>query len=65
MDIRLSKDFRVGSTTVQPVIDVFNLTDEPNFLVPEVGDLIFNFDGTIRSGGGDPREIQVGVRVIW
>ena len=64
IDLRLSKDFQVGGWTVQPVIDVFNLTDEPNFLVPEVGELIFNFDGTVRSGGGDPREIQLGVRLL-
>jgi hypothetical protein len=64
LDLRLSKDFQVGAFTVQPVIDVFNLTDEPNFLVPETTNLIFNFDGTVRSGGGDPREIQVGVRLL-
>ena len=65
LDVRLSKNFKVGSTTVQPIIDIFNLTDEANFLVPEVTSLNFNFDGTVRSGAGEPREIQVGVRVLW
>ena len=64
IDLRVSKDFQLGDWTLQPVVDIFNLTDEPNFLVPEVTELIFNFDGTIRSGGGDPREIQVGVRLL-
>ncbi len=64
LDLRVSKDFQVGSWTVQPVIDVFNVTDEPNFLVPEATGLLFNFDGTVRSGGGDPREIQLGVRLL-
>jgi hypothetical protein len=26
---------------------------------------VFNFDGTIRSGNGDPRQVQFGLRVAW
>jgi hypothetical protein len=63
-DLRLSKDFKMGNYTVQPIIDIFNVFDEPNFLRPEVTGLDFNFDGTLRTGAGDPREIQVGVRVM-
>ncbi|MEE8525211.1 MAG: hypothetical protein V3T72_14845, partial [Thermoanaerobaculia bacterium] len=65
LDLRLAKNFDVGGVTIQPIIDIFNLTDEENFLVPEVVSLAFNFDGTVRSGGGEPREIQVGIRVVW
>jgi len=54
----------VGDYTVQPIIDIFNLTNSDNFLVPQVTNLIFNFDGTVRSGAGEPREIQVGVRIL-
>ena len=36
-----------------------------NFVRPEVTSLIFNFDGTVRSGAGDPRQMQLGLRVIW
>ncbi len=64
VDLRLSKNFQVGGYTVQPILDIFNLTDEENFLVPQVTELIFNFDGTVRSGAGDPREIQLGVRIL-
>jgi hypothetical protein len=64
IDLRLSKDFHAGDFTIQPVLDVFNLTDSDNFLVPEVTNLIFNFDGTVRSGAGEPREIQLGVRLL-
>ncbi|MCP4249728.1 MAG: TonB-dependent receptor, partial [bacterium] len=52
LDLRLAKDFKVGDLTIQPVIDVFNLTDEANFLIPETTSLAFNFDGTVRSGAG-------------
>ncbi|HUP23638.1 MAG TPA: TonB-dependent receptor [Thermoanaerobaculia bacterium] len=65
LDVRLSRKFSVGNYTIEPVIDIFNLTDEENFLVPEVTNLAFNFDGTVRSGAGEPREIQVGVRFLF
>jgi hypothetical protein len=65
IDVRLSKDFQVGEWTFQPVLDVFNLLDETNFLIPETtGSLAENFDGTVRSGAGEPREIQIGIRLV-
>jgi hypothetical protein len=64
-DLRVSKDFEMGKYTIQPAIDIFNVFDEANFLRPEVGGLDFNFDGTLRTGAGDPQEIQLGVRVFW
>ena len=51
--------------TIEPALDVFNVLNSANFVRPEVTNLIFNFDGTVRSGSGDPRQMQVGVRVIW
>ena len=63
-DIRLSKDFGVGNWTIQPVLDVFNLFNNDNFITPQVTALLFNFDGTIRSGAGEPREMQLGVRIL-
>jgi hypothetical protein len=36
-----------------------------NFRRPEVTNLIFNFDGTVQSGVGDPRQMQLGLRAIW
>ena len=32
---------------------------------PAYGSLLFNFDGTIRSGLGDPRQAQAGVRWLF
>jgi outer membrane receptor for ferrienterochelin and colicin len=65
LDLRLSRDFAFGELTIQPAIDVFNVFDEANFLRPQVTELAFNFDGTVRSGAGDPRIIQVGVKLLW
>ena len=62
-DMRLSKDFTFGRTSIQPIFEVFNLTNSKNIKRPEVTNLVFNFDGTVQSGLGDPRQLQVGVRV--
>jgi hypothetical protein len=66
IDLRLSREFAVGKTVkVEPILEVFNLANSKNFRRPEVTNLIFNFDGTVQSGLGDPRQAQLGLRVIW
>jgi hypothetical protein len=65
LDLRLSKDFRVNGMTVQPALDVFNLFNNRNLHRPEVTSLIFNFDGTVQSGLGEPRQMQLGVRILF
>ena len=64
-DLRLSKRFQVSGLEVEPIVEVFNIFNSDNFLTPEVTNLVFNFDGTIRSGDGDPRQVQLGLRVSW
>jgi hypothetical protein len=65
LDFRVSKQFGVGGVTLEPALDVFNLMNSENFRRPEVTNLIFNFDGTVQSGNGDPRQMQLALRVIW
>jgi hypothetical protein len=66
LDVRLSREFAVGrNVRVEPIFEVFNLLNSENFRRPEVTSLVFNFDGTVQSGLGDPRQAQVGLRVIW
>jgi hypothetical protein len=65
LDLRVSRDFPVAGLVIQPAIDVFNVFNNKNLRRPEVTNLIFNFDGTVQSGVGDPRQIQLGVRAIW
>lgn len=65
LDLRLSKDFSFNGVTVQPALDVFNLFNSKNLHRPEVTNLIFNFDGTVQSGVGEPRQMQLGVRVLF
>jgi hypothetical protein len=65
LDIRIAKSFTVASLTIEPGVDVFNVFNSKNLRRPEVTNLIFNFDGTVQSGVGDPRQVQVGVRVLF
>ncbi|HBL31194.1 MAG TPA: hypothetical protein DD490_30575 [Acidobacteria bacterium] len=65
LDVRVSKPFAFGRITVEPIVEVFNLFNSKNLRRPEVTSLIFNFDGTVQSGTGDPRQAQVGVRILF
>jgi hypothetical protein len=65
LDLRLSKNFELGGWTVQPIVEVFNVFNHANFRRPEVTNLIFNFDGTVQSGAGDPRQVQLGLRLLF
>ena len=65
LDFRVSRQFGVGGVTLEPAIDVFNVFNSANFRRPEVTNLVFNFDGTVQSGAGDPRQIQLAMRVLW
>ena len=62
LDLRLSREFHTGEFIVEPVLEVFNLFNSRNLRRPEVTNLIFNFDGTVQSGAGDPLQVQLGVR---
>jgi hypothetical protein len=65
LDFRLSKQFGFRGIVLEPALDVFNVLNSDNFRRPEVTNLIFNFDGTVQSGVGDPRQMQLGLRAIW
>ena len=64
LDLRASKIFRLsGGKSVEALFEVFNLTNSDNNIVSQIsGGLLFDFSGTIRSGVGDPRQAQIGVR---
>jgi hypothetical protein len=62
-DIRLSRPFRTArNQQLETILEVFNVLNRDNFRDPSSASLLFNFDGTIRNGLGDPRQIQLGVR---
>ncbi|HEV7594467.1 MAG TPA: TonB-dependent receptor [Gemmatimonadaceae bacterium] len=62
-DIRLSRPFRsLRNGQLEAMLEVFNVLNRDNFRDPSSASLLFNFDGTIRNGLGDPRQIQLGLR---
>ncbi len=66
VDFRLDKRFKLSERfTLQAIVDVFNLTNRSNPKHPETTSLLFNFDGTVQSGLGDPRQAQVGLRLLF
>src|SRR2546430_13516868 len=65
-DVRLSRPINTGRQgQAELIIEVFNVTNTDNFKDPAYGGLLFNFDGTIRSGLGDPRQLQAGLRWVF
>jgi hypothetical protein len=65
LDLRVSRPFVLSGVTVEPIAEVFNLFNSKNLKNPGSTSLLFNFDGTVQSGLGDPLQAQFGVRVIW
>ena len=62
-DLRLSRPFRTrGHGEFEVLVEAFNIFNRDNFRDPASPSLLFNFDGTIRRGFGDPRQVQAGVR---
>jgi len=65
-DFRADKNFRITERVrLQFIVDAFNLTNRANPKHPETTGLLFNFDGTIQSGLGDPRQAQLGLRLMF
>ncbi|RMH15614.1 MAG: TonB-dependent receptor [Acidobacteria bacterium] len=65
LDVRVSKSFRLGGREIELLADVFNVFNARNLLRPQTTNLVFNFDGTVTSGTGEPRQIQLGVRYVF
>jgi hypothetical protein len=65
-DIRISRPFAAGPRgQLEALIEIFNVTNNDNFKDPAAGTNYKNFDGTIRSGLGDPRQLQAGLRWVF
>ncbi len=65
-DFRADKNFKLSERfSLQASVDVFNATNRKNLRFPANGNLLFNFDGTVQSGLGDPRQEQLGLRLSF
>jgi Carboxypeptidase regulatory-like domain/TonB-dependent Receptor Plug Domain len=65
-DWRLQRPFHFGERyALTPVVEMFNTFNNANNLDPTIGSALFNFDGFLRQGVGDPRQVQLAVRFTF
>ena len=66
-DWSLSKRFRFGGDrfAIIPTIEMFNTFNNKNLINPLTTVGLFNFDGFLRQGVGDPRQVQLAVKFTF
>ena len=66
VDWRLSRPIRFGARyQLIPVVEMFNTFNNANNINPLSTPALFNFDGFLRTGVGDPRQMQVAVKLLF
>ena len=66
LDWRLSRPFRLNSAvSIIPTIEMFNTFNNANNINPLSTPALFNFDGFLRTGVGDPRQVQLAIKVAF
>ncbi|MET0163639.1 MAG: TonB-dependent receptor, partial [Vicinamibacterales bacterium] len=65
-DWRLGRPFRFGTNyELTPIIEMFNTFNNTNNINALTTNLLFNFDGYLRTGVGDPRQVQLAVKFTF
>jgi hypothetical protein len=66
LDWRLQRAFRFGGDyQIIPAVEMFNTFNNANNVNPLSTPALFNFDGFLRQGVGDPRQVQLSVKLIF
>jgi outer membrane receptor for ferrienterochelin and colicin len=65
-DWRVQRPFRWGERfAITPIFEMFNTFNNANNINPLVTPGLFNFDGFLRQGVGDPRQVQLAVKFTF
>ena len=65
-DWRLQRPIRLSERfNLIPIIEMFNTFNNANNINPLVTPGLFNFDGFLRQGVGDPRQVQLAVKLTF
>ena len=65
-DWRIQRPIKLNERfTIIPIIEMFNTFNNTNNINPLVTPGLFNFDGFLRQGVGDPRQVQLAVRLTF
>ncbi|MET0555973.1 MAG: TonB-dependent receptor, partial [Vicinamibacteria bacterium] len=66
LDWRLQRPIRLSDRTeLIPMVEMFNTLNNENNVNPLSTPALFNFDGFLRTGVGDPRQIQLAVKLTF
>ncbi len=66
LDWRLQRPFRLGGDyQIIPSVEMFNTFNNANNVNPLSTPALFNFDGFLRQGVGDPRQLQLAVKFTF
>ncbi|HEX7158908.1 MAG TPA: TonB-dependent receptor, partial [Edaphobacter sp.] len=64
LDFGLARPFRIGERfDLTPRVELFNATNSANNVNPLTSPALFNFDGFLRKGVGDPLQAQLSIRL--
>ena len=67
-DWRLQRPIKFGSDghyALIPIVEMFNTFNNKNLINPLTTAALFNFDGFLRQGVGDPRQLQLAVKFTF
>lgn len=65
-DWRLQRPFKWGDRyALTPIVEMFNTFNNANNINPLTTVALFNFDGFLRTGVGDPRQVQLAVKFTF
>jgi hypothetical protein len=65
-DWRIQRPFRINERfAIIPIVEMFNTFNNTNNINPLVTPGLFNFDGFLRQGVGDPRQVQLAVKLTF
>ena len=66
LDWRIQRPIRFGRRyQLIPIVEMFNTFNNANNVNPLSGVSLFNFDGFLRQGVGDPRQLQVALKFTF
>jgi outer membrane receptor protein involved in Fe transport len=65
-DWRIQRPFKFGDRfALTPIVEMFNTFNNANNINPLTSVALFNFDGFLRQGVGDPRQVQLAVKFTF
>nr|MBA3570030.1 TonB-dependent receptor [Pyrinomonadaceae bacterium] len=65
-DWRLQRPFQFDERyALIPIVEMFNTFNTVNSIDPTIGSPLFDFNGFLRTGVGDPRQLQLGIKFTF